>query len=383
MKKLISIIAVLILITSCGKNSIFSSNDIEGVFNDYEGEVIYVTYENFDKGIILDTVNVENGEFECDIDLNIDKTPVYILNDKSDIITTLFIKEGETVNLSGSSKPYETHIMGDSTNILLSDFYNENSFILSQYDSVKSEYINSFNDTIYIQKLKLLSDSIVTKSSEFIKSNISSPASTFILYNYVASPSNKSITRELSEKLLPVAKTTTISARIEHFAALQKFDKGKVLPYTQLKTSTDSTIYSYTFLNKITILTFWDSSDSLSVKKIKDITSYYDTLKQKKLVSLHLLSLDIDEDNWLNTLKSTIKEEKTRILNSKLHDGWSNRDIASINLKSVPSVFLLNRNGVIIGRELEFDSLTYLIGKTILNNDSIDEVRKNRYKRNR
>ena len=111
-------------------------------------------------------------------------------------------------------------------------------------------------------------------------------------------PKYKILSKTLSEKLNPSAKTDVISARVEHFAALQKFDKGKVLPYSQLKTVKDSLVYSYTYKNKITILTFWDSSDSLSISKVKEVELFYDTLKQKNNVSLHMVSLDTDKKNW-------------------------------------------------------------------------------------
>ena len=281
--------------------------------------------------------------------------------------------------MSGSSKPYQTSIEGDSTNILIGEFLNNNADILIKYDSLKSIYIDNYKDSLYLSELNKVNDSIVKKSVEFVELNTTNSSSTFIIYNYIASPKYKKLTRELSEKLPPSAKTDVISARVEHFAALQKIDKGKTLPYSQLKTLNDSLVYSYTYKNRITIVTFWDSSDSLSVQKVRDIELFFDTLTQKEKVSSHLVSLDINKTNW----KNTIEKENLKSFQTYLPDGWTNKDIATINLRVVPSTFLLNRNGVIIGRELELDSLNYLIEKTIINNDSLDMVRKNRRKNGR
>ena len=85
----------------------------------------------------------------------------------------------------------------------------------------------------------------------------------------------------------------------------------------------------------------------------------------------------MDIENWRNTIKS----EKFDFAQTRLKDGWNNKTIATINLKSVPSLFLLNRNGIILGRELELDSVTTLINNTIIRNDSIDNLRKNRNRR--
>ena len=374
MRKIIYLLSILFVFVSCSKIDVFSSKEIEGEFTDYEGSFIYAVYENFESGIVTDTIFLDDNRFKCNLKLNDSKTPVFIFDENFKNITTLFLKENEGVFLSGSSKAYETYIEGDSTNILLGNFFNKYSSLLSEYDSLKNIYIEKFNDSLYIDNLLKVNDSIVKYASEFVELNRTSPASTFILYNYIASPKYKNITRILSEKLSPSAKTEVISARVEHFASLQKLDKGKVLPYSQLRTPKDSLVYSYTYKNKITILTFWDSSDSLSISKVKDMELFSDTVKQKERLSFHMVSLDIDKKNWIAVLDSI----KPKSWQTHISDGWMNKDIATINLKSVPSVFLLNRNGIIIGRELEFDSLNYLIEKIIINNDSIDNIRKNR-----
>ena len=377
MKKLIYFLSILFIITSCSKVDIFSTNEIKGTFTDYDGDCIYAIYENFDSGLITDTIEVKDGSFKANLKLNSSKTPVYLINNEHKTITPLFIKEKEKVILSGSSKSYQTIIEGDSTNILLGGFFSTNYDLLIKNDSLKNIYIDNYSDSIYLEELNLVNRLIVKNATKFVEENLTSIASTFIIYEYIASPKYKKLTRELSEKLSPLAKTEVISARIEHFAALQKLDKGKTLPsYTQLKTKTDSLVYSYQYKNKITIVTFWDSSDSTSIKKVREVEVFYDTLKQKEKVSVHLVSLDIDKDNWLKV----IEKEKFKSFETYVSDGWANKDITDINLRVVPSIFLLNRNGIIIGRELEFDSLNYLIQKTIINNDSLDDLRKKRRK---
>ena len=371
------LLVVLIASVSCNKLTIFSSNTIKGYFTDYNDSVIYVVYENFKDGIITDTVLVENGKFKSELNLNDNETPVYLYNKEYKQIITLFMKNGDNVKITGSSLPYQSVIEGDSVNIKIGEFYNANYNILAKSDSLKSKFLNCYNDSAYIKTLNE-NDSLILKSAtQFVKDNFDSPASTFIIYKYVVSSKNKNLTKQLIDILTPQAKSYVISARIEHFAALQKFDKGKILPYTELKSPKDSNEYSYTKKNKITLLLFWDSSDSISKNKIRELNSYYDTLSTKDKVSLHAISLDMDIENWRNTIKS----EKFDFAQTRLKDGWNNKTIATINLKSVPSLFLLNRNGIILGRELELDSVTTLINNTIIKNDSIDDLRKNRNRR--
>lgn len=379
MKKILYIIPILFIFISCEIFDFFEVKELEGKFNDYKGKYIYAVHEDYELGIIVDTINTKNGEFKYNIKLNEEKTPVYILDQNSKIITILFLKEGETVNISGSSKPYKPIIEGNNSSALIGKFLNANRNILLKYDFLKGKYYERLHDSIYLKELDIVNDSIVKLATKFINNNTSSPASTFVLYNYVASPKYKSLTRKLSENLSASARTDIISSRIDNFSAFQNFDKGKVLPYSQLTTPKDSLIYSYTYKNKITILTFWDSSDSLSIKKVREIEAYYDTIQQKDKVSMHLVSLDIDKDNW----KRVVRNENFKSWQSQIPDGWLNKDVSSIDLRNVPTTFLLNRNGVIIGRDLNIDSLNYLIGKTIINNDSIDLVRQNRGKKGR
>lgn len=377
MKKIIYIIPILFILLSCDYVNVFTIRELNGKFNDYNGKYIYALHEDFKNGEIIDTISVRNGEFKYNINLNDDKTPIYILSEDLKPITILFLKEGEEINLSGSSNPYKTIISGEESNILIGEFLNNNSDILFKYDSLKNCYSSNYTDSVYIKEISQINDSIVTLATQFVNKNTSSSSATFILYNYIASPKYRTLTRVLSEGLKPPAKTEVISSRVEQFAAYQNIDKGKVLPYSQIQSPKDSLIYSFTYKNKITILTFWDSSDSISINKVRDMELFYDTLKQKEKVSLHCVSLDIDKDNW----KRVIKKENLKSWQTLLPDGWLNKDVTTINIRKVPTIFLLNRNGVIIGRELEYDSLNYLIGKTIINNDSLDIVRKERNKR--
>lgn len=372
------LLVILIASVSCNKLTIFSSNTIKGNFTYYNDSVIYLVYENFKDGIITDTILVENGKFKSELNLNDSETPVYLYNGEYKQIITLFMKNGDNVEISGSALPYQSVIEGDSVNIKIGEFYNANYNILAKSDSLKSKFLSCYNDSAYIKTLNE-NDSLILKSAtQFVKDNFDSPASTFIIYKYIVSSKNKNLTKQLIDILTPQAKSFVISARIEHFAALQKFDAGKVLPYTELKSPKDSNEYSYTKKkNKITLLLFWDSSDSISKNKIRELNSYYDTLSTKDKVALHAISLDMDLDNWRNTIKS----EKFDFAQTRLKDGWNNKTIATINLKSVPSLFLLNRNGIILGRELELDSATTLIDNTIIRNDSIDNLRKNRNRR--
>ncbi|MBQ7818837.1 MAG: DUF4369 domain-containing protein [Bacteroidales bacterium] len=371
------LLVILIASVSCNKLTIFSSNTIKGNFTYYNDSVIYLVYENFKDGIITDTFLVENGKFKSELNLNDSETPVYLYNGEYKQIITLFMKNGDNVEISGSALPYQSVIEGDSVNIKIGEFYNANYNILAKSDSLKSKFLSCYNDSAYIKTLNE-NDSLILKSAtQFVKDNFDSPASTFIIYKYIVSSKNKNLTKQLIDILTPQAKSFVISARIEHFAALQKFDAGKVLPYTELKSPKDSNEYSYTKKNKITLLLFWDSSDSISKNKIRELNSYYDTLSTKDKVALHAISLDMDLDNWRNTIKS----EKFDFAQTRLKDGWNNKTIATINLKSVPSLFLLNRNGIILGRELELDSATTLIDNTIIRNDSIDNLRKNRNRR--
>ena len=135
MKKIVYFLSILFIITSCSKN------EIKGIFTDYDGDCIYAVYENFDSGLITDTIEVKEGKFKANLNLNSSKTPVYLIDKEYKNITPLFIKEKDEIILSGSSKPYQTIIEGDSTNILLGEFFNINCDILIKNDSLKNIYI--------------------------------------------------------------------------------------------------------------------------------------------------------------------------------------------------------------------------------------------------
>ena len=152
MKKIIYIIPILFILISCDYVNIFTIRELNGKFNDYSGKYIYAVHEDFKNGEIIDTISVRNGEFKYNVNLNDDKTPIYLFNEDLKPIIILFLKEKEDINLSGSSAQYKSIVSGEKSNILIGEFLNNNSDILFKYDSLKNCYSSNYSDSVYIKE---------------------------------------------------------------------------------------------------------------------------------------------------------------------------------------------------------------------------------------
>lgn len=372
MKHLLPILLIALpLLTSC-ENGLFKNNfTVTGEFKEYGGKHIYSTHESYKECIVFDTTEVKSGKFTIKAKSEVE-TPLYIFDENQKLITTLLVKNGDKIKLNGEFVPYKLEISGNEPNTLIGEFYNNNATILQERDNLRAEFSKNYNDTSYIKKLHAVTDSVTNIAASFVRSHPDSPASLFIIYQYIVSHQNRDLTRSLVELLTPEAKPEVMAARIEKFAALQKYDKGKVMPYTQLLDQKDSAIFSFNRKNMLTVVTFWTISDSLSRKTLRQFRDIYEKYPVTKL-QMHSISVDLDKDSWRNV----IKNEAFPWGQSILPDGWNSQTVKSLNLTHIPSTFLLDRNGLIIGRDLGPDSLNILIKKTVERNDSIEAGRRN------
>ncbi|MEG1643100.1 MAG: thioredoxin-like domain-containing protein [Bacteroidales bacterium] len=369
MKRLLPILLSAITLLSSCDNGLFKNKfTITGDLSNYKGEYVYFTRENYKEGIIHDTAKVIFGKFKLKAKSE-SETPLYIFDDTHKLITTLLVKNGDNIKLKGEFSPYKLEISGNDVNTIIGEFYNNNAIILQKIDNLHSEFSTNYKDTTYTKNLHATTDSITTIATRFVHSHLESPASLFIIYKYVASHKDITLTRRLIKILSPEAKPVALAARIEKFAALQKYDKGKIMPYTLLHTEKDSSIFSFNKKNMLTIVTFWSISDTLSSKTLRQLRPIYEKYPTTKL-QIHSISVDLDKTAW----HQTIKQEAFPWSQSILPDGWNSQTIKSLNLTHIPSFFLLDRNGLIIARDIGTDSLNTLLKKTIAYNDSIENL---------
>lgn len=354
-----AVLMALLLATSCKHGIMQGGITVKGDMAGYGGTTIYATYENPEKGIITDTVEVKSGKFTIKAESE-QETPLYITDQDNRLITALFAKNGDEIAISGEFAPYKPKISGNPANTLLGEFYNKNAAILTTLDSLRSNYTAGHGDTAYMARLASITDSVGRLAVKTIEENPTSTASIFMIYRYISRYDNRAETRRLTEGTAPEARPERFTAKIEKYVSAQRYDKDKVMPYTQLHTSNDSSIYNYPRKNLPTIVCFWSINDTASIRMLDTLRNLYNTLPEKK-IQIHSISLDINREAW----KKKIREEKLPWAQSILPEGWNSQTAYMLNLSKLPNLFFIEKNGTIIGRDLKTDSLCTLIDEKL------------------
>lgn len=217
--------------------------------------------------------------------------------------------------------------------------------------------LNAKNDTIGLKKLAVVFDSLknddVQKSLKFFKDNKSSLLSLFSFNRYTTFYADYAKVED-DFKLLPDwAKKSpegqVIMAKIYGAKSAQVGTKAQ--DFSQ-KSTTGKDISLNLYQGKYVFLDFWASWCAPCRKEHPNLIKIYEQFKDKNFDMLSI-SLDSEKENWLNAI-SADKLTWTQISDLK---GQQNDIAVKYGIQSIPTNFLIDPRGIIIGKNLSPDQL--------------------------
>ncbi|MEI6575081.1 MAG: TlpA disulfide reductase family protein [Bacteroidota bacterium] len=117
------------------------------------------------------------------------------------------------------------------------------------------------------------------------------------------------------------------------------------------------------------LVDFWASWCGPCRRENPNVVEAYNKYKGKKFVNgkgfkIYSVSLDKQKDPWVNAIKSDNLSWDCHVSDLA---GWQSTASAAYGVNSIPSNFLLDPNGVIIGKNLRGIDLHYAIEKVVKN----------------
>lgn len=243
---------------------------------------------------------------------------------------------------------------------------------LTQNDRIRPGYfplyseLSAKNDTVGLKKLAIIFDSLknndVQKSLQYFRANSTSLLSLFAFSRYTTffadyskietdfailpewaknSPDGKNIFAKIQG-----AKTVQLNSRATGF--IQQSSKGQQISLEAFK-------------GKYVLLDFWASWCGPCRKKHPELIAVYEDFKDKNFEIISI-SLDSDYDNWVKAIA------KDKINWTQLSDlkGQQNEVAIKYGVQAIPANFLVNPEGLIIGKDLKTEELESLL-ETLLN----------------
>jgi thiol-disulfide isomerase/thioredoxin len=340
MKKILFVLLTFLqfnLTISFAQNNFKISGSINGDYSDY----IFLTY-----GKIKDSIKVINNKFEFSgfvekpvlghFNLRPDANVAWVWVENSNIEITGDYKR--TVNLD-NNKPLNVYIINDvkgsHSELIQKDF---RSFYRANMEN------SNFNKLLY-EKLQV-----------FLKENGTHPYSGQILANIVSN--NPILGRSEFAYLYSLIDTTQqekfdIETFKSSFNILNTYNIG--LPFYKFSLPNvdgkDININSYS--GKITLVDFWASWCGPCREKHPELVRLKNELKGENF-DIISISIDDDKTKWLRAI------EKDRLTWTNLLDKQKTV-INELGIISIPSNYLIDQNGNILGKNLSIEKIEKLV----------------------
>lgn len=356
---------------------------ISGRISHAEGKVLYLEELLVTSSKIIDSTRIDKkGEFEF---RGITSIPTYyLLKFNSNKFITLLVDSLEQVVILADYANFEReyHVQGSEGSAhvkLLNDHLNDTRHKLDSLKSMKNLYRGNFD----FEKLKLKFDEEsenirkeqIEFSKKFVMDNPFSMASVLALYqkfdnqNFVlndiqvmkvAASALNSIYPQ-SGHIKALYQNTLELLQEERSEQLKRFirEQGDNSPDIVLPNPDGTEIALSSFRGKVVLLQFWSAADRNSRIVNQALIEAYRKYKNRGF-EIFQVSVDTDREEWTDA----IEYDNLTWINVGDMEG-SRHAVNSYNIKSVPFNYLLDKDGVIISRDLKGQALDKAISNLL------------------
>lgn len=381
-KIILLIIASALIFSSCKKDKEFT---VKGVITHAENETITLEelHTSSLKKIAETKVN-KKGEFKIKGVTNIPTFYLLKLNDQNFI--TLLVDSAETVNIEADAANFsqEYNLTGSvgSEQVKTLDLKLKNT--RHRLDSLKSLHNLYKGNPDYdemLPKWEAEYDTIVKEqidfSTNFVQKNPFSMASVLALYQKFSNDDPTFIIRDLqamktaasalnsiypnSEQVKSLYTNTLQFVRQQQAAKMQQFiqEQGKNSPDIVLPNPEGKNVALSSLRGKIVLVQFWAAVDRTSRIQNAALVEAYKKYKSKGF-EIYQVSLDKNRAEWVDAIDT----DKLKWINVGDMNGCVTA-VTSYNIQSIPSNYLLGKEGEILAKDLKGATLDKALSKLL------------------
>jgi hypothetical protein len=373
MKRILFLLALVIIFSGCNDKGTFSIN---GVIKGGTKKTIYINRLDVDTPVLIDSSKISrNGAFRFRVKAS--EADFYQLGFSSADFITLLAEPGEKIKLvfegknlfekytisgsAGSEKVRMLDLTLNETKRKLDSLYAKSSEEPG-FDAKGPSLEAEFNLKIKEQR---------QKNIEFIIKNINSLVSikalyqrinpeTYVLYDQKDLQYLKIVTDSLthhypnSKHVQALARDFNREMNQMYANKLQQITKD--LPQTKLdpdlKNIAGKRIALSSLKGKYVLLTFWSVQSRECIEENLQLKVFY-TLYNKKGFEIYQINLDESETDW----KSAVKFDELPWISTREDDPLYPKNALIFNVKNLPANYLFDTEGNIIGSNLHGKNL--------------------------
>jgi len=376
-KKFFIYLLAAIAITGCKNNAATITGTL---INPVNGEYIFLDELKSSELTTIDSIKVsENGTFK--FTREVQNPSFYLLKINENNFLTLLIAPGENINMNGyfDSLNYPQTITGSLGSELMAQYNITLRHTINKLTELNSIYMQNADSPdlpAVIESLDSMAQVYLSEINSYTKNyiddNLTSLASLVALYQqvapsiYVLNPTNDfeyfikvdSVMTSLYPEYEPVI---SLHKQIEEMKASIK---GKTAPETApgeqgnppeiaLPTPEGDTIKLSSTRGSVVLLDFWASWCAPCRMENPNLVKAYN-LYHLKGFQIYQVSLDKTKEAWMKGIKDDKLEKWIHVSDIKY---WNSIVVPLYNIESIPTNFLLDKNGQVIASNLRGDQL--------------------------
>ncbi|MEZ4842651.1 MAG: TlpA disulfide reductase family protein [Bacteroidia bacterium] len=268
--------------------------------------------------------------------------PVVLKNDSKitlDLNIESFIKtavKGDVHNLE-LKKLYDIYL---NHNILTTDFDNRTRDInpINISDSLR----NALNGEVYAMQTNFTNE-----VQNFVNTTTSDAAIYFASLYVIPNAGCESLNNSVNQAKKHAAEGVFTKKLAAYSSNSCMLEIGGEAPDIQLASPTGETVSLYSLRGKVVLIDFWASWCGPCRRENPNVVKLYNEYKEKGF-EIYSVSLDQDASRW----QAAIAQDKLTWTHVSDLRGWKSSAAALYRVTGIPQTYLLDKNGIIIGKGL-------------------------------